>query len=708
MIRRFFLTLAFIIISLTSSAEVGTDKSSELEADKVEYFAEQDLIVATGKVEIYRDGYILKSDKLIFDQKENKIFAIGNVYSVDPEGNEAYAEKMEIDRNLKQAVLEAIKIRMADDTLFSANKAEFIYPSIAELERATYSPCVVCKEDKYPQWQLAAKRVEIDKKSERVSYNHGFFEIYGKPIFYTPYFSHPTPKSKPKSGFLVPKLRSTTTFGQGTYVPYYYRIADNKDLIFAPIFTSKQGIVYTAKYQHLTESSFYTVKSSYNKPKVKDKLDPNNHYYVNINGSTRLSDNWQLKNDLYRVSDKSYIRNYFGDNKNYLTSDAELLYVKDRDYATINSLYFQELRPTIEQKHVPIILPVADYHKEYTDSYNNRYSLDSNALLLGRKKGSSTKRLSLTGKWVRTHFTNNGQQITVNGTLRGDTYNFAHKHEATPQIFQNNNGPDNIARVIPQIETKWQYPFVSINRLGSFFIEPIVNVIANPNMNTISNIINEDSQQVEIGDDNLFSTNRYAGYDRVENGIRGAYGLNGYYVDPNGIFYDFLVGQAYHPRKDLNYTDDSGMSNKLSDTVGRLSTRPWKNLEILYRFRYDQKANTIRRNEVRTNLYVDPMSFTVGFVDYNYANKVDQDKVKKSIDFGTGLKISEHWSVNGAVKQNYTARSKFLVSSGGGLVYNGDCTNINFKVEKDFTHASERNFKKETSFTLEVHLKNIN
>jgi LPS-assembly protein len=704
----FVLLLIFHLVSISAFAVIEeTEKTSTMiEADSIEYSTNKEIVTAKGNVEIFKNDFLLKADQVVYDKLNQKVTASGNVYILDPNGNETRAESLEIYRELKEAIIEHFNIRMADNSLFTAGEGKYFYPNRAQLKHAVYSPCPICEGNKYPQWQLAAKNMTIDNEAEQVRYKSGFFEIFGRPIIYTPFFSHPTPHAKPKSGFLMPKYRYTTVYGQGISIPYYWRIADNRDLKFAPIFTSRQGIIYTGEYNHLTESSFYTVAGSYNKAKIKSSVEPSNRYYGNIKGYTQINDQWRFNSDIQGTGDKSYLRNYFGDNHNYLTSQAELTYNQHRDYGVINSLYFQELRP-IDQSTVPMILPVADYHKEFEGENNNRYTLDNNVLLLMRKQGSGTRRLSVTGTWSKTYFTNNGQQIGVYRRIRGDAYNFVHKGSAVPQVDQNNNGPNNVGRLIPEAEIKWSYPFINTDSGRDIFLEPIANLIASPYMPTVSDVIDEDSQEVEISDDNLFSANRYAGYDRVENGIRSSYGLNGYYHTSNNVVYNFLIGQSYRIRKDLEYQVDSGLQNNFSDIVGRLLTKPWQPLEISYRFRYDPRSKILRRNEVRTDLVFQKIRFTVGFVAYNFIAPLQPQQVTKSVDLGTAFNITPEWIISANIKQNYSPAKKFLVSSGGSIGYNGSCANLLFTLNKDYTHAAIRNFKQDTSFAIELHLKNI-
>ena len=63
-------------------------------------------------------------------------------------------------------------------------------------------------------------------------------------FFYLPYFSHPSPLVKRKSGFLAPNFFNTHFFGFGTDVPYYYPINDYHDVTVTPKFSQKKTLLY--------------------------------------------------------------------------------------------------------------------------------------------------------------------------------------------------------------------------------------------------------------------------------------------------------------------------------------------------------------------------------------------------------------------------------------------------------------------------------
>src|SRR3546814_14862546 len=97
-------------------------------------------------------------------------------------------------------------MRLPDNSRLIANSGVRREGSM-EVERAIYSPCNLCAEDprRAPIWQIRAVRVIHDEENKNIIYRDAFLDIFGIPVAYTPYFSHPDPSVERRSGFLFPR-----------------------------------------------------------------------------------------------------------------------------------------------------------------------------------------------------------------------------------------------------------------------------------------------------------------------------------------------------------------------------------------------------------------------------------------------------------------------------------------------------------------------
>ena len=69
-------------------------------------------------------------------------------------------------------------------------------------------------------------------------------------------------------------------------------------------------------------------------------------------------------------------------------------------------------------------------------------------------------------------------------------------------------------RVMPAVGVEYRYPFISVQPWGTQTIEPIAQVIVRPNEQKIGQLPNEDAQSLVFDDTNLFSVNKFSGWDR--------------------------------------------------------------------------------------------------------------------------------------------------------------------------------------------------
>lgn len=696
-------------------AEPITSASYVLNADHIEYGKDNNIIIAKGNVEIFKDNYTLRADKIIYDKNKKIASAYNNVLLITPSGEKTYAKFMELNHVLKEGLVENLTAYLKDNDILTAKKAEYKPDGIVIFDNATYTPCPVCK-GKSPQWQIRARKATYVSK-ETITYRDSFFEVYGVPLLYSPYFKTFAPNAPPQSGFLLPKKYSyNKVYGQAITVPFYYRAKDNIDFLYYPMLTSHQGPLHQGRYRHLTETGYYELKGNYIKPKHTNQGDTTHRYHIKGHGYKALNENFSLKGNLDKVSDKSYLHNYWDLNENYLTSDATVTYHNKRDYGTVSSFYFQDLRTDPNNLANPIILPLADFHKEFF-YHDNKFSVNANAVHLLRKAAQlNTKRFSTELAWTKELNINNNNLSFIQ-RVRASVFNFSNK--STLKNSQLSKQKNDITLLTPESEITWNYPLLSLNKTYSLYVKPIINVITAPNSSKNQKILNEDSQILELSDTNLFSNNRYAGYDQIEYGNRANYGIDtDLFIGQHS--YNFLIGQVFRPKKSSDYSVNSGLYNKtFSDYVGHLGVHPISWLSVFYRFRFDEKNLTSRKQEIDSQLsfnfdhnVINSLRLGNKLSKINYVQTANNplSNLNQVIAFNAYVTLFKEWFVEGASAQNFTKNKHFLVQASFALGYTGQCSTFKLTAIKDFTYDNQRNIKQNKSFIFDwdIQLKNIN
>lgn len=706
---------AALLLPAASTRAQGTSnnalKSKQLvvQADKLTYDNVHGIVTAIGHVEIATKGQVLLADRVSFNQVANTVTASGHVVLVEPSGETIFSHYVELSGDLKQGVMRGIGILMADNARFAANGARRSAGRYTVMAKAVYSPCPLCptNPNAAPLWQLKARRIVHDEKTHNIIFHDATFEVFGVPIFYTPYLSQPDPTVKRRSGFLAPSFGSVSTLGYTAQVPYFYNIAPNKDATIAPIFTTKQGIVLAGQYRERTHTGLFEINptltrskplNSDGEPSASDRL----RWSIKSDGLWQPDPVWQYGYNLYRSSDKSYLSSYNLDSSNTLTSDAFVEGFHGRSYASAFGYAFQNVNFGNDTVQTPLILPVIDYQLVgEPDRHGAFFTVDSNLLSLTGADGTDSRRFIIKGTWRRPFVTAGGDLFTWTTSLRGDAYVVNNVDVGNGQP----NASGMVGRILPLTALKWSWPLVRQSANTQQLIEPIVMAVASPNGGNPSLIPNEDSQEFEFNDTNLFSTNRFPGYDRVEGGLRVNYGLKlGVYGRGTGRS-ELLFGQVWREHVDSTFGPQTGLDSHFSDYVGRALVSPASYLNLSYRFRIDHHDFTVRRSELTLGLGPDWLHLDSSYVRLKDQpdNVVDTTSTREQVAFNGIAKFLDNWSLTGNLRQDLTGGG--TIRYGAGLAYQNQCIEVTFSAQKRFT--SEVYANPGTIFLFTIRLKTL-
>jgi LPS-assembly protein len=167
------------------------------------------------------------------------------------------------------------------------------------------------------------------------------------------------------------------------------------------------------------------------------------------------------------------------------------------------------------------------------------------------------------------------------------------------------------ARVMPAIGLEYRFPLVAATDWGTSVFEPIGQVIARPPESRIGHLPNEDAQSLVFDDTNLFSWDKFSGYDRMEGGTRANVGAQYTFTTKSGASLNILGGQSYQlagpnsfAQGDLANTGlDSGLDKKHSDFVGRIQVQPVPWFTSTLRGRFDESDFAAKRLEITSSFY---------------------------------------------------------------------------------------------------------
>src|SRR6185437_13035507 len=635
--------------------KAGQEQPYLFSADQVEFDQDLGLIVAKGRVEIRQGDQVLLADTVTYNQHTDTATASGHVSVMQPSGEVIFADYAELHDNFKDGFVKDVRILKSDRSRLAGNTARRVGGTRLEIRRSVYSPCDLCKDDptKAPVWQVRAERVVDDKDLKIVEYYNADMEIDGVPVMWTPYFSMPDPSVKRASGFLPAGFGYSSSLGFHAQVPYYWAISPDKDMVFAPLFTSNAGVVLVDQYRERFSNGYVDLSGSvgFGTPQVEigatnvpiETNSVRGHFFGS--GEFDLSDDWRATFNVQRTSDLTYLLRYsFRAPQDYLSSYATIENFGSQSYLNISAMGFQSLLPGVPDSVQPYAAPVADYmYVMQPDRLGGQLIFSGNAVDLVSASGPAERRLSAGATWVRPFDGLIGDRFQFQGSVRGDGY-------YSNDIPNPGGGPifhtAYAGRAFPQAALTWRYPWV--RRSGSYteLIEPVVMGAMAPTAGNYARIPNGDSQAFDFNDTDLFVPNRFSGFDLVDTGSRVDYGLRGGIYADNGTAMRFVVGQSYAFQTDTEFLPGSGLTTRLSDVVGRITLTPIQELNLIYRFRLAENDLAMRVQEIAAQLGPPRLNLRLSYTQLAPLASFPEQVERKEAGITLAFAINEYWSAD--------------------------------------------------------------
>jgi LPS-assembly protein len=667
-------------------------------ADELQYDQDLGLTVAKGHVELDQADQILLADAVTYNQRSDTVTASGHVSLLQPSGDVTFADYAELRDQMRDGFIKDIRLLLSDQSRLAGNTARRVGGVRTEIRRAVYSPCELCAADPThpPVWQIKAESVVHDKDLELVEYHDAVMEIDGVPVMYSPYFSHPDPSVKRASGFLPPTFGYGSTLGAHVTIPYYWAIAPDKDATFRPILTTGAGIVLAGEYRERFANGLMVNDGSIEAGGGRETISasgtgpPTGTVRGSIIGTGEwdLNDDWRAGYDAQRESDQTYmLRYHFVTPANYLTSRLYAENFGANSYFNVSSYGFQSLNPLFGDSVEPLVLPVATWTATSDpDSIGGRWTVSGNALDLAHRTGPEERRASGGLGWEVPFNGAFGDRFTFSAHVRTDGYSADHVALTPNLVTVTNEFGASVAlpsdagtvsttayRVFPQVELKWRYPLVRVDQDSSTVIEPIVAAIVGPNGGNPARIPNEDSQGFEFDEMSLFVPNRLPGYDRVDSGQRVDYGMHGEVHSTDYGTFETLIGESYRLQEnDVVFAPGSGLNERLSDIVGRVSAAPNRYVDFVYRFRVARSDFAAERQEASIDAGPDSLRASMSFISIQPIQGPTSEPAGNQVSATLKAQLTQYWSL--ALNDTKAiGNGGATINSGVAATYRDDC-----------------------------------
>ena len=676
----------------------------EIKSNEIIYKRDINLIFSSGDTEInIKNKYDIKSKDIYLNRNQNQIYGVNQTVVKDSEKNTYILEEKFnldlvndlikankstiIDNQKNKYFFEDLVINTRDNEIAGKElKVEFensyfgnsendpllkgksAYSDEKELKiyKAVFSTCNTSGK-KCRGWEVNSKEFKHDKSKKIFEYKNSWLKLFDFKLFYLPYFNHPDPSVKRKSGFLTPSYKSSENLGTSINFPYFKVLGEDKDITFSPRYYADKSFLLQNEYRQALENSNILSDFSFLVGETGTKA----HLFYNIGGNFDNSTSYEL--NLQSVKGDNYLKNHklketsnLIDDENLLISNFDVKWdFKDSKFDTSFKVY-EDLSIGNTDRY-QYIFPEYNFSKniKVPDSYNGVFNFITN----GYNKNYSTN-INESVLINNFHFKSN-DVINKRGIVTN--YDLLLKNSNSYSENSNSFKENGNYQLFETIKIENNFPLIKKDRNVTYYLKPKTSFRFSPNGN--SDLSEKD---LVIDYNNAFSLNRISTNSQVEGGAALSIGLEFQKNDNiKGNLIDFRIGNILKPNKDFKLPTKSKLDQTRSDVFGDLKVRLTDNVNLGYAFSYDRDLDFSNLDSLLLNIGVN--NFVTKF-DYYTENHDfgDKENVKNITSYNFNDENSILFSTSRDLKNDFTEYYNLTYE------YVTDCISVNFNFNKSF------------------------
>jgi LPS-assembly protein len=701
--------LKYILVSilfLISNPIFGQESNVSLISDKIDYNKLSGELIATGNVQVLYDKILLSADKIKYNSNLDKLSIIGKFVIYDGKNSVSSNNDAIINTKLKSGLIKGARAIINNRLQISAQSLNQENTNYNIFNTVVASSCEICANNPTPFWQIRAKKIIHNKEKQKIFFENARLDFLGLPVLYIPALNIPEPGISRASGVLVPQFSTSDKVGFSSKIPYYIALNENKDVTLTPYIMSKNSFILETEYRQYTSKGYFELKNAFS---IKDNFNHGRlNGFIEGKGSFALRKNYKadFNLDLANTIDFANGEKPFKDNYDYsepeddrLRNSFDINRTTSDSFFQFGTSFTQSFRykdfngdsVKEEDPNVPLILPEFYYKKNFYDTnYAGKYSLTAQSVNLANLNTGQYSRIGGKVDWKTDWQTNNGFNFATLTQMNANTY-----------IIDNNFYKN--AMPLAMIEAR--YPLKKNNEKISHMIEPITQIIWSPNQLTghLNNNQNtSDSTTAEFEETNLFSTNRFPGFDDVEAGLRANIGGKYIMYEPNGWEFTTTAGRVFR-QKNLNQFDASkstGLDKLNSDYVSAFSLKSPQNLKVLTRLLLDDSMDA-SKHETKLGYSSDKYSADLGYVWLDKQSVLNLDNHQHEVNISTNYMVNNKWNLGADWRQDIDTHSP--ISGNFEVTFENDCAKMNFSLDLQYDEQD----RLDRTFGLQVFLSGL-
>ena len=555
-----------------------------IQSNKINYNLNNRKIISQVYSEIFdKFDNIYKVDGFEYSIKD-KIIKLNNLVAEDKYKNSFLVDLSYLDLIKKELVAKDISMnfkliegsenepRLKGRSLISNEKNTIV-------QKGTFTFCK--KREKCPPWEMRADEIRHDKQKKTIYYKNASLKIYDKKVFYFPKFFHPDPTVKRQSGFLIPKFQDNSTTGLSLNLPYFFAIAENRDITLTPRFFGNDKFLIQSEFRQKNKNSNHIADLS---QFISSGNNSKGHFFYNFDRDFKnnIFDEVELNLKLEQVSGDTYLKankveSPIINNQSNLSNSLSLnMYKKDLTINTNLDVY-EDLTKNDSDKY--------EYVPNFSFSkvINDNYSFNSQGYYKNYKTNITEKVLI-----NNLEFQSNLKYFD-NGVINEKKVIFKNINTDARNSVNFKNKDTN--SIIPSIQTNYTLP---LNKKS----EKFDNILTPKFSLRLSIPYTKDIRSIDrkINYKNIYEFDRLGVEEASEGGISATYGYEYIKIDKSSLDQKIKFGFANNLRieenKDLPVNGNLG--EKVSDFVGIFDYKYNDNLKFNYDF--SLKNNLMDKN----------------------------------------------------------------------------------------------------------------
>ena len=706
-----------------------------LEADTLVNDEATQRLTASGQVEGRYEDKTLRADNVVYNLETGQVIASGNVVLVQGDGSSQYADKLELSNELEAGTATDFVARTPEGGLTAARFVARSEDGEVELYNAYYTACEVCEEKPNPSWRIKARQVTQDSESRTVQYRDATLELFGLPVFYSPYLAHPDPSAERASGILAPFIGFSESTGLNARVPYYWAIDEHTEATITPRLYSKVnpllGIDVARQFHtgRIEASGSFTYGSIFDNDgdafdDASAFLDPDNapvgkefRGHLNAKGLFTPTDFWTYGFGLQLTSDDNYLTRYslseeretqglYEGESRRNTSQAFIVGLDDNTRLTASSVAFQDRRDRItevgdnqfvftqtDDGALPVIAPRLEAEHYLTDPVlNGRIKASGNLTVLTRDTGSDYTRATAGLDYGKSWIAPGGIEVKPFANIRADYYDIEPDEDELPGSESNS-----FDRTLGQVGVDIRYPFIKAGEDVTWVVEPRVQVTQSfgdakldefTDSGATNLIFTEDAGNADLTAALLWQSNKSSGFDFWQEGTRIDVGGSVSADWGKNSSANLFVGQSFSSGGDGQAIDGlssenggfllgSGLEGDQSDIVGEASLNLGRTFRTQTRLRYNEDTDSLTRIDSSARLRTKWVEGSARYFRLNSASSQlvnTLDAPPEEITGTVRFNATKNWSTSYSVTRDLDLDTTRRQSF--GLQYKDECTLI--------------------------------